>query len=89
MGKLNINLGNREIKPAKKIEKTHANLEQKKEKKESEIKLYKQKKKPKTTKILGFRVDEDELKKINETLEKEDITLTQLIKEALKEKGVL
>ena len=82
----------REIKPAKKIENTHAVEEAKenkiKEKKEKKNIMHKtvSKRESKTT---SLRLYVDEIEKINEYLEKHDLRFTELIRMLLAEKGII
>ena len=88
-GKLNI--GNRSIKPAKKIDETHATpaqkAEPKTEKKREENIVKVSKKEP--TKTTSIRLKVSELEKINEHLKKNEIGFTELIKTLLKKEGIL
>jgi uncharacterized NAD-dependent epimerase/dehydratase family protein len=96
-GKLNI--GKREIKPARKIEETHAATAPKaareaageakpKGEKKERISRVKRVSKGKSI-VTSIRFKEDELEQINKYLEKKGISLSELVREALREKGVL
>jgi len=88
MKKINIK---REIKPAKKIENTHAaDTEQKEEKKKKEKKdiLYKVKEK-KDSKTTSIRLHIDEIEKINRYLKEHNLKFSELIRILLAEKGII
>jgi len=91
-GKLNI--GNRQIKPARKIEETHAvpaaGVEEKvvakpRAERKERIKRVKKEK----SIVTSIRFKESEIEQINKHLEKRGISLSELLREALKEKGVI
>jgi predicted nucleic acid-binding Zn-ribbon protein len=96
-GKLNI--GNRQIKPARKIEETHAQATPKAEVKAAGEAKAKGEKKERVSRVkrvskgksivTSIRFKEDELEQINKYLEKKRISLSELLREALHEKGVL
>ncbi len=83
-----------EAKPATVIETTHADLvvkKPKKEKKKDEV-LYKPPKageKVNTTKIVSVRFRMDELEKINKYLAENDVRFSELVRDLLREKGIL
>jgi ribosomal protein L20 len=87
MKKINIK---REIKPAKKIENTHAEPEQKEEKIKKEKKdiLYKVKDK-RESKTTSIRLYTDEIEKINEYLKEHNLKFSELIRMLLAEKGII
>jgi len=92
MKKINLNI-KREIKPSKPLEVTHANLDKKE--KEKEVKKgkilvsNKSKSNKRKSYILSIRVNENEINKLNTYLEENNTNFSSLVKNLLKENGII
>lgn len=85
--KIGLDLGNREIKPTKIIEDTHAvdvkhNIQ-------SMPKTTRKQRAKKDWKVASFRIEKEEFKKIEIYMVEKDISFNSLVREILVEKGIL